>query len=76
VTCCVQLLLLCSKGSLNISLDFSDLGRVIRNRRRLVDEEPCDWQVVDICFTIIMSKPSSPVPHKSHLWVCCLADVG
>jgi hypothetical protein len=28
---------------------------VLRNRGRLLDEEPCDWGVVDICFMLIMS---------------------
>jgi hypothetical protein len=44
-----------------ISWDFSVRGKVIRNRGRFMDKaaSDVDRRLVDICLTLIMSKPRS-----------------
>jgi hypothetical protein len=55
-----------------ISWDFAFLGQVMRNRGRLLFWVPSDSdrRVVDICLTLIISKPRSISPSDmSCAWV-------
>jgi hypothetical protein len=47
-----------------ISWDFAVLGKVISNRGRFLGRAPSDGdrRLVDICLTLIMSKPRSTSP--------------
>jgi hypothetical protein len=49
-----------------ITWDFAVLGKVMRNRGRFLDRVPSDGdrRVVDICLTLMMSKPRSISPSE------------
>jgi hypothetical protein len=50
-------------GHLKRSWDFAALGKVTRNRGKAMDVEPSvDRRAVDICLTLITSKPRSTSP--------------
>jgi hypothetical protein len=58
-----------------ISRDFAVLGKVMRNRGRFMFRIPSDGyrRVVDVCLTLMMSKPKSISPSEMS---CAGAFIG